>query len=127
MRKLFSSYKNDILLILGLFLLIGLIFSLRVFNRKPGASVTVEQEGKVLAVYSLEEEREVRFAASDDPEEYNILVIQDGQAYVREASCPDQICVHHKKIRNEGESIVCLPHKFVITITHDDTLAETDR
>ena len=127
MRKLFSSYKNDILLILGLCLLCGLLFSLRLFNRKAGVSVTVEQEGKVLAVYNLQEEREERFLTGDGPEEYNVLVIQDGQAYVKEASCPDQICVHHKKIRNEGESIVCLPHKFVITISQDDTLAETDR
>ena len=127
MKKLFSSYKNDILVILGFLLFCGLLFGLRLFNRKPGVTVTVEQEGKVLAVFSLEEEIEERFITGDDPEEYNVLVIEDGQAYVRDASCPDKICVHHKKIRHEGESIVCLPHKFVITIGHEAPWEDTDR
>ncbi len=115
-RSLWSSYKNDILLVLGLLLLCALIFGVRLLNRKPGKAVTVERDGQVIAAYDLSENREERFSMGFDPEEYNVLVIENGCAYVREASCPDQICVHHKKIEHEGESIVCLPHKFVVTI-----------
>ena len=76
-------------------------------------------DNAVAAVFDLSANREERFFVEDDPCEYNILVIKNGQVSVSEASCPDQICVHHKKIEHEGESIVCLPHKFVVTISHE--------
>lgn len=48
--------------------------------------------------------------------EYNTIVIKDGEVYILEASCPDQICVNHSHIRYAKESIVCLPHELVITV-----------
>jgi hypothetical protein len=33
------------------------------------------------------------------------------------ADCRDQICVHHIPISGSGESIICLPHKLVVTVT----------
>ena len=33
-----------------------------------------------------------------------------------EANCPDEICVHHKPISKNGETIVCLPNKVVVVI-----------
>ena len=47
---------------------------------------------------------------------HNRLVIKDGKAWVEEASCPDGICAAHKPIHREGESIVCLPNKVVVTV-----------
>ena len=32
------------------------------------------------------------------------------------ADCPDQICVRQKAISKEGESIICLPNKVVVSI-----------
>ena len=32
------------------------------------------------------------------------------------AECPDQICVKHRAIFREGESIICLPNEIVVTI-----------
>ena len=49
-------------------------------------------------------------------EHTNTLVIENGAARVVEASCPDQICVNQGAVRYEGESIVCLPHKLVVTV-----------
>ena len=37
-----------------------------------------------------------------------------------EASCPDQICVHHNKISRNKETIVCLPDRVVITIENGE-------
>lgn len=48
---------------------------------------------------------------------YNILVIEDGRAYLSEADCPDKRCVRMGAIRREGESVICLPHKVVVEIT----------
>lgn len=46
-----------------------------------------------------------------------ILVIKDGKAYMLEADCPNQICVHHSAISHKGETIVCLPNRIIIEIT----------
>ena len=39
---------------------------------------------------------------------------------MQEASCPDQICVHHSRISRNKETIVCLPDKVVITIENGE-------
>ena len=50
----------------------------------------------------------------------NILVIENGKAYVNQASCPDGICSSHRPIGNDGESIICLPNKVVVEIRTSD-------
>ncbi len=68
--------------------------------------------------YSLNEDIEVNL--SDYQQNgYNILVIKDGFAYIKEASCKDHICVNHNKVKYVGETITCLPNKTVIKITGD--------
>ena len=48
----------------------------------------------------------------------NITVeIKDGEAYMLEASCPDQLCVDQNEISYDKESIICLPNKIVVTVT----------
>ena len=47
----------------------------------------------------------------------NRLVIKDGAAYVEYADCPDGICSAHSPICRTGESIACLPHRVIITVT----------
>ena len=45
-----------------------------------------------------------------------VLVIRNGEAYMEEADCPNQICVHHAPIRYKGETIVCLPNRIIIEV-----------
>ena len=45
-----------------------------------------------------------------------VLVIEDGKAYMEEADCPNQICVHHSPVSHKGETIVCLPNRVVIEV-----------
>lgn len=47
---------------------------------------------------------------------YNILSIDSSGVSVKEADCPGLDCVKVGTIHSSGESIVCLPHKLVITI-----------
>ena len=56
----------------------------------------------------------------------NVLVIREGKARVEEATCPDGICAAHKPISREGESIVCLPHRVVITVHAENGDQEPD-
>lgn len=46
----------------------------------------------------------------------NTVVAENGQIWVEEADCPDQICVHKGKISTSAVPIVCLPNQLIIEI-----------
>ena len=46
----------------------------------------------------------------------NILVIENGECYIREADCYNQVCVNTGHKSSVGDSIVCMPHKLAATI-----------
>ena len=109
-------FRNDVIFIVVLLLVVttlGLCFYL---FRGEGDMVVVTVDGKEFGRYSLSEEVTVEIRTGAQGEELNLLVIKGGQAYVETATCPDGICAGHKPIHREGESIVCLPHKVVITV-----------
>ena len=109
-------FRNDLIFIAALLFgvsLLGLCFYL---FRGEGDRVTVTVDGKEFGTYSLAEEARVEIRTGASGEHLNVLVIRDGEAYVEIATCPDGICAGHKPIKREGESIVCLPHKVVITV-----------
>ena len=114
--------KNDLFLIGGLLLIslvlgIGLsLYKKNATEEAPAAVVTID--GIEYGTYPLDEDRVERIDIGDG--EYNILEIKDGEAFMSEASCPDQICVLHSHIRYTGESIVCLPHKVLVEIINGE-------
>lgn len=57
---------------------------------------------------------------------YNLVEIGDGEVWVVEASCPDELDVKQGKISKSGEIIVCLPNKLVIEIKGTDEIGEID-
>ncbi|MGI6141712.1 MAG: NusG domain II-containing protein [Caldicoprobacterales bacterium] len=80
--------------------------------------VKVEVDGEIWGTYNIPakgDERVVRIDAGDN--RYNIMIIADSGVLIREANCPDQICVNWGNISRPGQTIVCLPHKVVISIT----------
>lgn len=110
------KFRNDIIFIsaiLAVVVLAGLAFF---FFRGEGDTVTVDVNGVLFGTYPLSEDRTVEIRTGTEDEELNLLVIEGGKAFVETATCPDGICAAHKPISREGESIVCLPHKVVITV-----------
>ena len=110
------TLRNDLILIGGLlvlFILAGLALFL---FQSEGDRVTVTVDGRAYGAYPLAEERTVDIRTGDEGGRLNRLVIRGGEAFVETASCPDGICAAHKPISRDGESIVCLPHRVVITV-----------
>jgi hypothetical protein len=105
--------RNDVILIVSLLLSLSLIGALLLLFSKEGDTVIVTVDGAVFGEYPLCEDRVVEIRTNST---LNILVIRDGRAHIREASCPDGICAAHKPISRQGESIVCLPHRVVVTV-----------
>ncbi len=108
------KHIKSIILIASVLLLA--LISLLIINltKEPGSYVEVVIDGVVVERYSLSDEVEKTITTSSDS--YNILIIKDNKAYIEDASCPDHICVNHKKISYVGETITCLPNKVVIVI-----------
>ncbi len=49
----------------------------------------------------------------------NDLIVEDGKVWVKESNCRDQICVHMAPIYQVGETIICLPHEFLVEVKAD--------
>ena len=107
------SHRNDLILAAALLLLGGAMALFLWLTRQAGGTVSVQVDGKVVMELPLGEDRSLVLG---EGEHTNTLVIRDGTAQVVEASCPDKICVGQGAIQYTGESIVCLPHKLVITV-----------
>ena len=114
--------RNDMILIICL-LLVAVIGMLYLFRfRSRGDTVKVTVDGKLYGTYSLSQNITEDICTGDNGEYHNCLVIHDGKAYIEKATCPDGICVAHSPIYRDGESIVCLPQRVVITvITQNDS------
>ena len=114
--------RNDIILIISLLLICSAALIYLFVFRKGGDTVKVTVDGEIYGVYSLNVDMSENIITGTDSGSFNRLVISDGKAYMEEASCPDGICVAHRPVFRDSESIVCLPNRVVVTvITEDDT------
>ena len=117
MKKRIGKY--DLIFISLIFTVITLftiIFYLKYNQNGDFAVVTVD--GKEYGRYPLCEDAEIDITDATD-QITNILSISNNTATMSEASCPDKLCMKHKAISLEKETIVCLPNKVVVTIESD--------
>ncbi len=106
--------KKDI--ILGLTIItVGLILMLmmKVYHHSEGNRIVIEVNGKKYGTYSLDENQEINV---DTEYGHNVICIEAGKAYMKEADCPDGYCMRQGKISKKNQTIVCLPHKLVVEV-----------
>ena len=106
--------KGDKILIGAVLLLAGLAFLWMQLIAAEGSKVVVRIDGQETAIYDLNEDINITIQGKNGGS--NTLVIQNGQASITEADCPDKLCVNQGEIHRSGETIVCLPHRVVIEI-----------
>lgn len=116
-----SMKKNDVILI-GVILIVALAAfgGISWYSEKntKEAEAVIYVDGEEQGRYPLNQDTSVRVSLEDG--NYNLLEIKDGQADITEASCPDKVCVDHRPVKNQGESLVCLPHKVVVEIENGE-------
>jgi len=106
--------RNDILLIAALLLLALGLWALLRLTKPAGAEAVVTVDGAIVATIPLSIEARVPIGAERGF--LNVVEVAGGRVRVLDADCPDRLCVRQGWIRYDGESIVCLPHRLVVSI-----------
>ena len=106
-----KKYRLDIIVIVAMLLVSVVLLLVMTLSWKEGATVVVEIDGTTVATYSLYQNGEYPLNGGT-----NVLVIENGQAYLNYSNCPDHTCEKTGKIQYVGQSIICLPNKVAITI-----------
>ncbi len=115
MEKGRKKFLNDIILVLVLLISALSVFIILRLLRDGGSYAVVYINKEETARYSLETDGEYSLNGGS-----NILVIEDGRAYIKEADCPQQRCVRTGKVSFVGDSIICLHNKVEVRIVGED-------
>ena len=108
-----KTHKNDMILIAALLMLGGALALFLLLTRQTGGTARVQVDGETVMELPLDKDAQVVLGEGGRT---NTLVIRNGTAQVTEAGCPDQVCVRQGAVQYAGESIVCLPHRLVVSI-----------
>lgn len=118
LKKIFGNKKliADIILVSSLLAVSLSVLIFMTLTRETGAVARVSVNGVTVAEYPLSINGKYTLNGGT-----NVLVIEDGYAYLVYSECPDKTCVmgngiHGNKISYNGERIVCLPNKVMIEI-----------
>ena len=123
--------KNDLILIGGILIIaFAILIGMHLMQKKDtseNAMVVITVDGEEINRLPLNVDDSLTITV--EGQETNQLIIKDGKASITDATCPDKICVKHRAIKYDGESIVCLPHKLVVSIdggeqSQVDTIAQ---
>jgi hypothetical protein len=108
--------KNDIYLIAAAILLAAAMWLLIYGTQKKdaGGEVVVYKDGEVFYAGSLDFETIITVEGEEGS--INVVLVKDGKAVMKKASCPDQICVHTRPAEKDGQSIICLPNRVSVEV-----------
>lgn len=107
--------KADVVLLISILLAALLCFGgYYFFFRDAGNIVEITVDGNMYKTLSLETNTIIDIPSGKG--QTNRLEIKNGKANMIEADCPDKLCVHQKQVEKNGETLVCLPHKVIVTV-----------
>ena len=110
-----ANYTRDLILVAVLLVAaLALFFGLRSRQARDtgtGAQAVVTVDGKEIGRYPLKKSGTFPLNGGT-----NILVVENGEAWVSEANCPDKVCMGMGKISRNGEFIACLPNRLLVVV-----------
>ena len=113
MKNMFN--KADLILIIALSVLGACsLFVLRTANNEADhLSAVVTVSGEKFGEFSLDENRIIPVNTKYGS---NVLAIEDGKIFMSESFCPNHDCENFGKIGSQGQMIICIPNRLVVTI-----------
>jgi hypothetical protein len=119
-----AKLRKADLLLLGGILAAGCVLAIvLLLTRGTGNEVQIRVDGQVVETLELSQDQTYEIQGVGGGT--NRLVIQNGEAWVEEATCPDGLCENMGKISQNGQSVICLPNKVVVEIVSQEETAET--
>lgn len=114
--------KGRILIIILSSIFALCIIALFIFDFLTPSSATAEiySEDKLIKTIDLSKVTEPYEFAVENGDCENIILIENGRISVKEANCPDKLCVNMGTIENGVYPIVCLPNKMVVKIIENN-------
>ena len=110
-----ARYTRDLIIVAVLLAaVLGLFFLMRSRQARDtgnGAMAVVTVDGKEIGRYPLRKSGTFPLNGGT-----NILVVENGEAWVSEADCPDKVCMGMGKISRNGEFIACLPNRLLVVV-----------
>lgn len=92
----------------------------------PGTRANIYLDGVCVHSVDLSRVQQTEIYTVESGGGINVIEIEAGQIRVREADCPDQVCVRAGWLRDSAAPIVCLPHKLVIRLEKDPSAEQID-
>ena len=110
-----KKYTRDLILV-GILLAAALLlfFLVRSHQKQEtgtGAVAVVTVDGQEIGRYPLNKNGPFPLNGGS-----NILVVENGEAWVSETNCPDKICMGMGRISRDGEFIACLPNRLIVVV-----------
>lgn len=126
MKKLIKMMKPGDLIIVGLLVILSFL-PLAIFtyqnqvNAENQLYAVITVDGEVHGKMELKNDHTRELHEVKSANGHVNIVAREGEiVYMREANCPDELCLDQGEISAVGETIVCLPHKVVVEIITQD-------
>lgn len=107
--------KYDVILITILLIIAATAFFLH--NHVKGDTVIIYLDNEIYESVPLDSEQCI------DINGKNTVCVKNGKVFMKNADCPDKICVAHAPTAASGDDIVCLPNRVVVKIKSSDKMS----
>ena len=93
-------------------------------RRSEGRVAEVVQNGVVIRRIDLDRvTQEYEFTVEWPEGGSNVVLVQPGRICVKDADCPDRVCVGMGWLEDQAMPIVCLPHRVIIRLAESNDAA----
>lgn len=77
----------------------------------------IKKDGKIINSYDLKKVKgRVEIKIESEKNHFNVVEVEPNRIRILDADCPDKLCIKTGWISQPSQSVVCLPHKLMITI-----------
>ncbi len=106
--------RGDLLLLILILAVAGGWLLFRHLTSSPGLTAQVSVDGQMVLTLPLDEDGQFLIEGVNGGT--NLLVVENGQIWCSEATCPDRLCVSQGKKSMADETIICLPNRMAVTL-----------
>ena len=111
MKKLIT--KKDFILVI-IVLVVGFAGLILVNSSDKGKTATIKVDGKEFETILLQNDTLINVNGVE-------IVVENGEIYVTDSTCSDEVCIRSGGISKSGEGIICAPNRVSIEIDGKNT------